>query len=152
MALRISAHLIRSGELIDQILGLVERGGRIDHVRSGHDDLVISWLLAMWLLIFGKNLGHYEISNHRVMIRHQNMVSGRKEDDEEKQVREEQEQRELMVKIEALSREIQATRCPVRTMQLRSKLQSLVGDLNTDLQNVATMESLKELLARQRMK
>lgn len=54
-ALRLSADLLRSGELIDQILGLVERNGRIDHRASGHDDLVISWLLAMWLLLFGNN-------------------------------------------------------------------------------------------------
>lgn len=152
MALRVCAHLIRAPELIDEILSLVERNGRIDHVRSGHDDLVISWLLAMWLLIFGKNLSHYEISNHRLMIRHRLGTEGGSQQDEDKLVREEEEQKILMAEIEAISREVQATRCPVKSMALRSKLQSLVGDLNTDLGNVASMESLKELLVRQRMK
>lgn len=152
MALRLSAHLIRAPELIDEILSLVERNGRIDHVKSGHDDLVISWLLAMWLLIFGKNLSHYEISNHRLMIRNRLGTEGSSQENEDKAVREEEAQRVLMAEIEAVSRELQSTRCPVKTMALRSKLQSLAGGLNTDLGNVASMESLKELLARQRMK
>lgn len=151
MALRLSAHLIRSGELIDQILSLVERSGRIDHQRSGHDDLVISWLLAMWLLIFGKNLAHYEISNHRLMIRNKTMLEGGDTQDEEKLVEEEQLQQQLMGDIEAVIRSMQGVACPVKTMQLKNKLQHLVSQLNTDMRNVASMESLKDLIQRQRM-
>jgi len=152
MALRISAHLIRSGELIDQILGLVERNGRIDHQRSGHDDLVISWLLAMWLLIFGNNLGHYGLSNNRLMIRNKTMLEGGKDQDEDLLVEEEEKQQRLMGEIEEVVRATQGVTCPVRSMVLHNQLQSLVGQLNTDMRNVASMESLKELLQRQRMK
>jgi hypothetical protein len=151
MALRLSAHLIRSGELIDQILSLVERNGRIDHQRSGHDDLVISWLLAMWLLIFGKNLNHYEISNHRLMIRNKTMLEGGDNQDEELLVEEEQKQQQLMGEIEAVIRDMQGVTCPVKTMRLKGQLQHLVSQLNTDMRNVASMESLKDLIQRQRM-
>lgn len=151
MALRISAHLIRSGELIDQILGLVERNGRIDHQRSGHDDLVISWLLAMWLLLFGKNLSHYGINNSRLMIR-KKLTEGGENQDEDLLVEEEQKQQRLMGDIEVVIREMQGVTCPVKAMMLKNRLQSLISQLNTDMRNVASMESLKELIARQRIK
>ena len=41
--------------------------GRIDHSSEGHDDNVIAWLLAMWLLMYGKNLSFYGIESRRVM-------------------------------------------------------------------------------------
>lgn len=153
MALRLSAHLLRSGELIDQILSLVERNGRIDHQRSGHDDLVISWLLAMWLLIFGKNLNHYGISNNRLMIRNRNMLAGRGDNkDEDAQVEQEERQLELMGEIEQVMKQMAGVHCPVRLMGLKARLHSLIDQLETDVRNVASMESLKELIQRQRMK
>lgn len=152
-ALRLSAHLLRSGELIDQILSLVERNGRIDHQRSGHDDLVISWLLAMWLLILGKNLSHYGISNNRLMIRNRNMIGGTvSTEEEEEQVKEEEKQQQLMGEIERVMKMSVGITCPVQQMTIRSRLQSLVDQLDTDMRNVASMESLKELIHRQRMK
>lgn len=54
---------------IDQITGLVTRNGRIDHEVGEHDDMVIAWLLAHWLLIFGKELSHYGIDRNMVMSR-----------------------------------------------------------------------------------
>ncbi|QVW55213.1 hypothetical protein pEaSNUABM29_00173 [Erwinia phage pEa_SNUABM_29] len=152
-ALRLSADLLRSGELIDQILGLVERNGRIDHRASGHDDLVISWLLAMWLLLFGHNLGHYGISNSRLMMRNRNLLGGGEGDfDEEAAVEEEEKQQKLMGDIEVMIKQAQLAVDPVQQLSYRSRIQALVSQLNTDMRNVASMESLKELIQRQRMK
>ncbi|EJN4219822.1 hypothetical protein NP764_003978 [Salmonella enterica] len=152
-ALRLSADLLRSGELIDQILGLVERNGRIDHRASGHDDLVISWLLAMWLLLFGNNLGHYGISNSRLMMRNRNMLGGMAgEFDEEAAVEEEEKQQQLMGQIETMIRQSQVVADPVQQLMYKNRIQALVSQLNTDVRNVASMESLKELIQRQRMK
>lgn len=44
-----------------------EKTGRVDHTADKHDDNVIAWLLAMWLLMYGKNLSYYGIENRRVM-------------------------------------------------------------------------------------
>jgi hypothetical protein len=52
---------IHDKDLIDQIKGLVTRNGRIDHPVGEHDDMVIGWLLANWLLHQGKNLSFYGI-------------------------------------------------------------------------------------------
>ncbi|HHJ0714746.1 TPA: hypothetical protein ACQFDA_004662, partial [Escherichia coli] len=151
-ALRLSADKLRCGELIDQILNLVEKNGRIDHKASGHDDLVISWLLAMWLLLLGNNLGHYEINNSRLMMRNRNLAENREGVDEELQFEEEARQQKLMGEIEQLVRTTHGLLDPVQAMAARNRLQALISQLNTDTQNVASMESLRELLQRQRMK
>lgn len=45
--------------LIREFNGLQIRNGRIDHSSDGHDDQVISYLLACYLIYFGKNLHLY---------------------------------------------------------------------------------------------
>lgn len=61
---------IKDPVLIDELSSLVERKGRIDHAMTGevtHDDHVISFALAHWLLRKGRNLEHYGIDPARVM-------------------------------------------------------------------------------------
>ena len=41
--------------------------GRIDHAASGHDDTVIAWLLAQWLVTMGRNLDHYGIDTSKLL-------------------------------------------------------------------------------------
>lgn len=53
-------------QLFEQIAGLVTRNGRIDHDIDSHDDLVIGWLLAHWLLTMGRNLSEYGIDSNKV--------------------------------------------------------------------------------------
>ncbi len=62
-----SAKLINDETLAKEIMGLTEKNGRIDHSTLGHDDHVIAWLLAHWLLNRGMNLTHYGIEPSLVM-------------------------------------------------------------------------------------
>ncbi len=48
--------------LIDEVTGLVVKNDRIDHKTSGHDDMVIAWMLAAWMLLNGRNLSMYGIN------------------------------------------------------------------------------------------
>jgi flagellin-specific chaperone FliS len=48
--------------MIDQILNLESKNGRIDHPPGEHDDLVISWLLGHWFMTQARNLHHYGIN------------------------------------------------------------------------------------------
>jgi molybdopterin converting factor small subunit len=59
--------VVKDKKLIDQLLGLVIRNGRVDHAEGEHDDLVITWLLSYWLMTHGKNLEHYGISPSLVL-------------------------------------------------------------------------------------
>lgn len=64
-----SGHLVRSKKLIAEVTGLVEKNGRIDHNNSGHDDLVIAWLLCHWFLTQTRNLDYYGIDANRVLCK-----------------------------------------------------------------------------------
>ena len=53
--------------IISELCNLTERNGRIDHPVGCHDDTVISYLLACWLVYFGKNLHHYGIPEGTIL-------------------------------------------------------------------------------------
>ena len=59
----LTATNIKNDQLITEIGGLVVKGDRIDHACSGHDDMVIAWLLAGWMLLNTRNLDFYGITN-----------------------------------------------------------------------------------------
>lgn len=56
-----NATRIHDSILIGELSTLSTSNGRIDHVEGGHDDMVIAYLLACWLIFFGKNLHLYGI-------------------------------------------------------------------------------------------
>lgn len=62
-----SCRSVHDKPLIDEILGLSEKNGRIDHSNVGHDDHVIAWLLAHWFATHAMNLAHYGIEPGLVM-------------------------------------------------------------------------------------
>lgn len=53
--------------LIDEISGLTTKNGRIDHSEAGHDDLIISFLLACYFIIFASNHQLYGIKPDEFM-------------------------------------------------------------------------------------
>ena len=62
-------HVIRDQGLVNQLGQLkIDKDGRVDHTSSGHDDFCIAWLLANWLLRYGRNLNYYGIDSRRAMI------------------------------------------------------------------------------------
>lgn len=65
-ALRLGARRANDGNLIDEILALVIKNGRIDHQAGNHDDMVIAWLMAHWFLTQGRNLNFYGIDARTV--------------------------------------------------------------------------------------
>lgn len=54
--------------LIQQIVGLVTKNGRVDHAEGEHDDLVIAWLLTQWFLTMAKNLNNYGIDPTKILV------------------------------------------------------------------------------------
>ncbi len=67
MATTKAANKVYDKPLIDQITGLITKNGRIDHEDGEHDDMVIGWLLGMWLVMQGVNLSHYGIDLRTIM-------------------------------------------------------------------------------------
>jgi len=66
-AARQASTVIHDSVLIDEIMGLTEKNGRIDHTTLGHDDHVFAWLMAYWLCNAGMNLAYYGIPSGLVM-------------------------------------------------------------------------------------
>lgn len=52
--------------LINEILSLTVRNGRIDHSNGNHDDLVVSLLLTHWFCTKAKNLSYYGIDATKI--------------------------------------------------------------------------------------
>jgi len=66
-AMTLNKDKIKDKILIDEISGLTVKNGRIDHKSGGHDDTVIAYLLACYVLFFGKNLDFYGISYDQLL-------------------------------------------------------------------------------------
>lgn len=62
-----AGHLVHDKTLSNELRGLVERNGRIDHAAGGNDDHVMAWLLCHWFINHGRNLTHYGIDATQIM-------------------------------------------------------------------------------------
>lgn len=58
---------IYDSNLINEFCQLTEKNGRIDHPDGCHDDTVIAYLLACYLVYFGRNLHIYGVPNGTVL-------------------------------------------------------------------------------------
>lgn len=66
-ALEMNSSRIFDRQLINEFCTLEVRNGRIDHPEGGHDDQVVSFLLACYLIYFGRNLQMYGIPLNTVL-------------------------------------------------------------------------------------
>ena len=66
-AMKLAAARICDRNLVDELCGLTIRNNRVDHSESGHDDLVIAYLLACFFFIFGNNHRFYGIEMSEVL-------------------------------------------------------------------------------------
>lgn len=60
-------HLIKDSALIQEIMQLTSKNGRVDHPAGGHDDLTIAWLMGQWFLRFAPDLHFYGITGPQFM-------------------------------------------------------------------------------------
>lgn len=66
LAVESTATAVRDPVLIDELMSLVVKNGRLDHKSGNHDDHVIAWLLTHWFLSTARNLSHYGIAQKDV--------------------------------------------------------------------------------------
>ena len=109
--------------LSDQIRSLVVKNGRIDHTSSGHDDMVISWLLAGWFIMKGKNLQYYGIDPRDCM-----RLAGKDGNKlTEQQVMAQQEQKELRDEIDRLKEQLSTINDAFSRVRVEQTLKYLVA-------------------------
>jgi hypothetical protein len=125
---KLTGKLTRDKKVIEQILGLEVRNGRIDHGAGKHDDMVISWLLSSWILLSGRNLHHYGIQARDILVNNaQHQVDN---DPVSKYKRLEQDYYRQQVDI--ITEQIRQERDDYAVEMLENKLRSAVARLNND--------------------
>lgn len=124
--------------LINQILTLVIKNGRIDHEDGGHDDGVIAWLLTMWLLLNGKNLSYYGINNKDILSK--NLLHA-KDNNPETRMKNHQEQM-LRSQVEDLVNRLQEEKDEFVAFKIESKLRLLADQLNDSDKKILSLDEL----------
>lgn len=130
---------VRDKMLIDQILGLVIRNGRVDHGSGEHDDMCISWLFSYWMLSRGKNLSFYGINPRDILSENMERKSRAitKSD-----IYEERKQEKLKEELNYLIEKIKETRDSFETASLETRLRKVLQDVNL----TGSVQSVDELL------
>lgn len=140
IATRQSARLIRDAPLIEELSGLVERNNRVDHKASGHDDHVISWLMANWFLRYARNLDHYGIEPGTVLCRMQQAVNN-----DPKELIRNKKQEKILQEILQLEQKIDKSETLMEKRYLEAKLKSLKTEVREEVGKVSqSLDKLSE--------
>lgn len=129
--------------VIEQIMSLTTRNGRVDHRVGGHDDVCIAWLLSGWLLFNGRNLDHYGIKNREVLsesvVRKKEV--GTSEDQYDAFV-----QKQLRQQVEELAEKLKQERDWFISQKIEHKLRAAVAMLKvTDEEKISIDELIRQL-------
>lgn len=144
-----SGHLVRDKILSSEIRGLVEKRGRIDHSESGHDDMVISWLMTHWFLTQGRNLQHYGIRTQEVMTLASD--NGREVSDEERQHR--AEQQAILDEIDAVLDQLKATHDELSIVRMEHRLRALNAKVRVgEAEEATSVDAMLQGAAEERAK
>jgi len=139
---KLSGDKIRDVILINQILSLVVRNGRVDHPEGEHDDLVIALLLSTYLMLNARNLNYYGINSRDILL--ENRVH-REENNPVKQYNN-YEQIKLRSEIEDLVEKIKNERDNYIVLRHEARLKHLSSMLNNeDRQSLAVDDLILSL-------
>lgn len=122
------ARRIRCNMLINELMSLTIRNGRIDHNRGNHDDLVISSLMSHWMCIQGQNLSYYGINSNLIFskaILHDRVLTKVEVYREEKESKSKQE-------FDGLLDELKGEKNPMIAAKIELKLRALSRHINLD--------------------
>jgi hypothetical protein len=141
-------HLIRDKSLINEILGLVVKNGRVDHQSGGHDDHVIAWLMTHWLLTHGRHLDEYGIPANYAL---QGVTENGKEATEE-QIEGRRVQEEVMIQIDMVTAELERCQDEILVYKLEHRLKTLISRLSFEDRELYSVDALMRVSAEERKK
>jgi hypothetical protein len=127
-ATKTTATLVKDKKIIDQLLGLVIRNGRVDHEEGGHDDLVIGFLLSFWLMTQGKNLYYYNIQTRDILVNNLVTKAVAHNEDHYENIRQKQIQEEITDLVEV----IQSEKNDYLIFKYENRLKKLADELNSE--------------------
>ena len=142
-----AGHLVRDKVLSGEIRALVVKRGRIDHEASGHDDTVVAWLLANWLVTMGRNLAFYGIDPAHVM----SAVSANNKQMSQEEVYERQMQKLFRQEIDDIYAQLTAANDTFTVTKCEARLRFLSSRVENVDEEITNMDSLIKRAADERM-
>jgi hypothetical protein len=122
-AIRIGGRRVYDKTLINELLSLTIRNGRIDHSQGNHDDMVVSFLLAHWFCTKAKHLDHYGIDATRVF----STAVVEKETMSRTDIHRKEQQKQYMNEFNQLMEDLKNTQDPMAVSKLEMRLKRLSG-------------------------
>lgn len=129
---------VHDKKTIRQIMGLINKNGRIDHADGEHDDTVIAWLLGYWLMSNGKGLDFYGLDSR--MILRDNPIYNKSINDTYNVVN--QEQLYLQEQIEMMVEKLAKEKNVVLIQSMESRLASLFSRLKEGYHSTISYDEL----------
>lgn len=136
---------VRDLTTINQITGLINLNGRVDHQPGEHDDMVIGWLLNYWLLTQGRNLSFYGIETSQIL----SFLSSTKVKTD-REYYDYMEQQNLRLEMEDIYKQLQNEQDPWITQNLESQLKNLNQKLILEDNEKFSIEDLISSLREER--
>ena len=120
--------LIRDPLLVDELSSLVMKRGRLDHQASGHDDHVISWLMANWFLRYARNPEHYGIDSRIILSRLRQASIA----DDPKETSRVIKQEKLKGQVKVLEQKLEAAKSAMEVQYYSTRLRALRSELDAE--------------------
>ncbi len=142
-----AGHLVRDKTLSMEIRGLVVKNGRIDHDASGHDDMVIAWLLGNWFVTLSKNLQHYGIDPSRILT----AVSAKSKELTDIEILEKEMSNRVKEEIEEVFDALVNETSNIVILQLENRLRTLTERLPEEDSEAMSLEDLIHKASEERL-
>lgn len=136
-AVRLAGSRLKDKQLVDQVLGLEYKNGRIDHADGSHDDLVISLLLTVWLLTQGTNLSYYGLGAKDILTR-----AKEREINNPAEYAKQQEQQKIRDQIELLCEELTKEKDEMISSRIESKIKAFEKSLIVEDGEINSIDEL----------
>lgn len=134
--LNICSTRVHDQDLVDELLGLVIKNGRVDHASNGHNDTCMSWLLTGFFAIFGNNHYLYGIPENSMLC-----AVDLKGDSVDPDTKERQRQiRKRIIELKSLIKECKNTTIKVSYEREMKHLESCVDDTMLDDPSISVGE------------
>lgn len=134
---RLCGSRLKDNQLVDQILGLEIKNGRVDHAPGEHDDLVIGWLLTIWFLTQGVNLSFYGL-DHRVVLAKAKEREAKDPEAYKEQVR----QTQIRNEIEELCDQLTNEKDDYVSMKIEQRIRILERQITEEVDEVNSVDEL----------
>lgn len=132
---------VRDETLVNEIMGVSVKNGRLDHASGKHDDMVIAWLLVTWFLTSTRNLDFYGLDGAFARAQEFNPDAETKkktahDDYEEQRIAHYRNQAELLVQ------QLADCRDSLIAMRIEARLHGMKAHLGADSEFVITFDSM----------